>query len=36
MQLGAKPVEPPFRELGQIITVLYFWYFTVFMYGVTI
>jgi ubiquinol-cytochrome c reductase cytochrome b subunit len=35
MQLGAKHVESPFIELGQISTVLYFLYFTVVMYGVT-
>ena len=27
MQLGAKPVESPFIELGQICTVLYFAHF---------
>lgn len=36
MQLGAKHVESPFIEFGQISTVLYFLYFTVIMYGVTI
>jgi ubiquinol-cytochrome c reductase cytochrome b subunit len=36
MQLGAKHVESPFIELGQISTVLYFLYFTVVMYGVTL
>lgn len=36
MQLGAKHVESPFIEFGQISTVLYFLYFTVVMYGVTI
>lgn len=35
MQLGAKHVESPFIEFGQISTVLYFLYFTVAMYGVT-
>ena len=35
MQLGAKHVESPFIEFGQISTVLYFSYFTVVMYGVT-
>jgi len=35
MQLGAKHVESPFIEFGQISTVLYFLYFTVVMYGVT-
>jgi ubiquinol-cytochrome c reductase cytochrome b subunit len=33
MQLGAKDVQFPFIEFGQISTVLYF---TVIMYGVTI
>jgi ubiquinol-cytochrome c reductase cytochrome b subunit len=36
MQLGAKHVESPFIEFGQISTFLYFLYFTVIMYGVTI
>jgi ubiquinol-cytochrome c reductase cytochrome b subunit len=36
MQLGAKHVESPFIEFGQISTVLYFLYFTVVMYGVTL
>jgi ubiquinol-cytochrome c reductase cytochrome b subunit len=36
MQLGAKHVESPFIEFGQISTVLYFLYFTVAMYGVTL
>jgi len=36
MQLGAKHVESPFIEFGQISTVLYFFYFTVVMYGVTL
>jgi hypothetical protein len=36
MQLGAKHVESPFIEFGQISTVIYFLYFTVVMYGVTI
>ena len=36
MQLRAKHVESPFIEFGQISTVLYFLYFTVVMYGVTI
>jgi len=35
MLLGAKHVESPFIEFGQISTVLYFLYFTVVMYGVT-
>ena len=36
MQLGAKHVESPFIEFGQISTVLYFLYFTVIMYSVTL
>jgi len=36
MQLAAKHVESPFIEFGQISTVLYFLYFTVVMYGVTV
>lgn len=36
MQLGAKHVESPFIEFGQISTVLYFLYFSVIMYSVTI
>ena len=36
MQLGAKHVESPFIEFGQISTVIYFLYFSVVMYGVTI
>lgn len=35
MQLGAKHVESPFIEFGQISTVLYFLYFIVVMYGAT-
>ena len=35
MQLGAKHVESPFIELGQLSTLLYFLYFTLIMYGVT-
>ena len=35
MQLGAKHVESPFIEFGQISTVLYFLYFSVVMYAVT-
>jgi ubiquinol-cytochrome c reductase cytochrome b subunit len=31
MQLGAKHVETPFVELGQISTVLYFSYFIIIM-----
>jgi quinol-cytochrome oxidoreductase complex cytochrome b subunit len=31
MQLGAKHVETPFIELGQISTALYFGYFIVIM-----
>ena len=36
MQLGAKHVESPFIEFGQISTVLYFLYFIVVMYGITL
>jgi ubiquinol-cytochrome c reductase cytochrome b subunit len=36
MQLGAKHVESPFIEFGQISTVLYFFYFTVVMYTITV
>ena len=36
MQLGAKHVESPFIAMGQISAILYFLYFTVVMYGVTI
>ena len=36
MQLGAKHVESPYIEFGQISTILYFLYFTVSMYSVTI
>ena len=32
MQLGAKHVESPFIEFGQLSTVLYFLYFAVVMY----
>jgi len=35
MQLGAKHVESPFIEFGQISTVLYFLYFIAVMYGAT-
>lgn len=35
MQLGAKHVESPFIEFGQISTILYFMYFSVLMYGIT-
>jgi ubiquinol-cytochrome c reductase cytochrome b subunit len=35
MLLGAKHVESPFIEFGQISTVLYFLYFAIVMYGVT-
>ena len=35
MQLGAKHVESPFIEFGQISTVLYFLYFIAIMYGAT-
>jgi ubiquinol-cytochrome c reductase cytochrome b subunit len=36
MQLGAKHVESPFIEFGQISTVLYFLYFTFVIYCLTI
>jgi len=36
MQLGAKHVESPFIEFGQISTLIYFSYFTFIMYGVTL
>lgn len=36
MQLGAKHVESPFIEFGQLSTVLYFLYFSVIMYFVTL
>lgn len=36
MQLGAKHVESPFIEFGQISTVFYFLYFTIIMYSVTL
>jgi len=36
MQLGAKHVESPFIEFGQLSTALYFLYFSVIMYGVTL
>jgi ubiquinol-cytochrome c reductase cytochrome b subunit len=36
MQLGAKHVESPFIEFGQISTVIYFSYFFFIMYGLTI
>jgi ubiquinol-cytochrome c reductase cytochrome b subunit len=36
MQLGAKHVESPFIELGQISTILYFLYFSGIMYYVTL
>jgi len=35
MQLGAKHVESPFIEFGQLSTVLYFLYFAVIMYFTT-
>ena len=35
MQLGAKHVESPFIEFGQISTGLYFLYFTVLSYYIT-
>jgi ubiquinol-cytochrome c reductase cytochrome b subunit len=36
MQLGAKHVESPFIEFGQLSTVLYFLYFSGVMYSLTI
>jgi len=36
MQLGAKHVESPFIEFGQISTIIYFSYFTVVMSCVTL
>jgi ubiquinol-cytochrome c reductase cytochrome b subunit len=36
MQLGAKHVESPFIELGQIATLVYFLYFAAAMYGTTL
>jgi quinol-cytochrome oxidoreductase complex cytochrome b subunit len=36
MQLGAKHVETPFIELGQISTALYFGYFIIIMPVVSI
>jgi ubiquinol-cytochrome c reductase cytochrome b subunit len=36
MQLGAKHVESPFIEFGQLSTVLYFFYFSVIMYSVSV
>jgi len=36
MQLGAKHVESPFIEFGQISTVFYFLYFTVGVYVITL
>ena len=36
MQLGAKHVESPFIEFGQLSTLLYFSYFVVIMYGTTL
>jgi hypothetical protein len=36
MQLGAKHVELPFIEFGQLSTVLYFLYFSIIMYFVTL
>ena len=35
IKLGAKHVEPPFIEFGQIYTILYLLYFTVIMYSIT-
>jgi ubiquinol-cytochrome c reductase cytochrome b subunit len=36
MQLGAKHVESPFIEFGQISTAIYFLYFSAVMYSVTL
>jgi len=36
MQLGAKHVESPFIEFGQLSTLLYFLYFSVIMYSITL
>jgi ubiquinol-cytochrome c reductase cytochrome b subunit len=36
MQLGAKHVESPFIELGQISTALYFSYFIIIMPGISL
>jgi len=36
MKLGAKHVESPFIELGQLSTVFYFLYFSVIMYSITL
>ncbi len=36
MQLGAKHVESPFIEFGQFSTILYFLYFSVIIYTVTL
>jgi ubiquinol-cytochrome c reductase cytochrome b subunit len=36
MQLGAKHVESPFIEFGQISTILYFLYFSGIIYSLTI
>ena len=36
MQLGAKHVESPFIEFGQISTIIYFLYFSAVMYSVTL
>lgn len=36
MQLGAKHVESPFIELGQICTVIYFLYFLIIMPSITL
>lgn len=35
MQLGAKHVESPFIELGQITTIVYFTYFMLIIYNAT-
>src|ERR1700684_1068567 len=36
MQLGAKHVESPFIELGQICTVIYFLYFLIILPSITL
>ena len=36
MQLGAKHVESPFIEFGQLSTIIYFLYFTIILYSITL
>lgn len=36
MQLGAKHVESPFIEFGQLSTLIYFLYFIVILYSITL